>query len=242
MNQQTAKQLIDKTRDDYNLIAHHFASTRKYNWPSLKKLLSDSSSNKPLRFADFGCGNGRIYEIIEKNVEYFGCDISKSLIDIAKKNHPEGNFVVGDVTSLPYKDNFFDISLSVATLHHIPGKKKRRLALSEIFRVTKPGGKVIITNWYFWDEPKYLKEIVKESVRKVLGLSSVDFGDFFMPWKSIHKNTMTKRYFHAWKKSEIKKELSVAGFHSVRVLQNHEIRNDGKKDPNLIAIAQKQDK
>jgi len=239
MDKATAKKLIDKTRDDYNLIAHHFASTRKYNWPALKNVLSNNLSDKPLRIADLGCGNGRIYEIIDKNIDYYGLDISKSLIDIAKENHPEGRFVVGSVVSLPYKDNFFDVSLSVATLHHIPSREQRRIALTEMYRVTKPGGKVILTNWYFWNEPKYTKEIIKEGLRKILGQSDVDFGDFYMPWKTIHRNVMTSRYFHAWRKSEIKSELARAGFTNIKILTDSEKRFDSKKDPNLMVVALK---
>ncbi len=242
MNKQTAQNLIDKTRDDYNLIAHHFASTRKYNWPSLKKLLSEIKSADNFKIADLGCGSGRIYELIDNKVNYFGIDLSDKLIEIAKTKYPTGNFAVGNILKTPYKNDSFDLTLSVATLHHLPGKASRREALNEVFRITKPGGKIIITNWYFWNEPKYLKEIVKESVRITAGRSRLDYGDFLMPWKSVHKNIMTKRYFHAWTKKETINELQKAGFTAIKILSSAEKRVDGKKDPNLIAIAIKPDK
>lgn len=240
MNKNVAQKLVNKTRDDYNRISHHFSSTRKYNWPALKGLLSDIEGGKNFKMADLGCGNGRIYELIsEKKIDYYGLDLSEDLINIAKKKHPGVRFIVGNVLDTPYKDNFFDLTLSVATLHHIPGKESRRQALNEIYRITKSSGKVILTNWYFWDKPRYLKDIAKEAGRKLIGKSELDFGDFYMPWKSTHGNTITERYFHAWRKNEMKNELKRAGFHSIKILSSQDENSSGKIDNNMIVVCEK---
>lgn len=49
-----------------------------------------------------------------------------------------------DATSLTYKNNFFDTVYSISVLEHIPGEGDS-LAIKEIERVLKPGGKCILT-------------------------------------------------------------------------------------------------
>ena len=46
-----------------------------------------------------------------------------------------------DITAIPVKDNHFDNILCYHVLEHIPDD---RAAMQELFRVLKPGGKVII--------------------------------------------------------------------------------------------------
>ncbi len=239
MNKETAHNLIKKTGEDYNRIAYHFASTRKYNWPNLTLLLKDVQKSDDFRFADLGCGGGRVYELVEDRVDYYGLDLSANLVEIAKKAYPKGRFIVGSVLKTPYENDFFDLVVSVATLHHIPGKQGRQEALDEVYRILKPGGKVIILNWYFWDEPKYLKLIFKEAIRILLGKSQLDLGDFYMPWKSAKKDVLAERYFHAWTARETRQRLLRAGFDDIKIPPRNETRPDGKKDPNLIAIALK---
>lgn len=52
---------------------------------------------------------------------------------------------VADAASLPYGDNTFDVAFSFSTLEHIPEKEKRDKAFSELTRVTKKSGFIIIT-------------------------------------------------------------------------------------------------
>lgn len=53
--------------------------------------------------------------------------------------------VCGDATNLPYQDEFFDKVFCVSTLEHILPINQLEIALSELVRVTKPQGKIIIT-------------------------------------------------------------------------------------------------
>ena len=47
---------------------------------------------------------------------------------------------------MPFDDGEFDLSVSVATMHHIADPDSVRRALAEMVRVVRPGGKVIV-----WD-------------------------------------------------------------------------------------------
>ena len=54
------------------------------------------------------------------------------------------NFVSYDATRLPYLDNSFDLVTSISVVEHISDKGDS-LAMKEMWRVLKPGGKLIIT-------------------------------------------------------------------------------------------------
>jgi SAM-dependent methyltransferase len=50
----------------------------------------------------------------------------------------------GDARSLPYPDASFDVVASMTALHNIPDAAGRRAAVAEAWRVTKPGGDILI--------------------------------------------------------------------------------------------------
>jgi ubiquinone/menaquinone biosynthesis C-methylase UbiE len=145
MDQKYAKYLLEKTREDYNLLAEDFSRTRSVVWEELKLLGKYILPGD--KILDLGCGNGRLLQILgEKNIEYFGVDNSEKLIKIAKEKylHPPQvfgtqkfgrariNFQVADALNLPFSDNFFDKVYSIAVLHHIPSTEFRLQFLKEI--------------------------------------------------------------------------------------------------------------
>jgi len=238
MDKHTAEKLISKTRDDYNLIADQFASTRRFNWGDFANALSTIPLHKGAKVLDLGCGNGRVYELLKDNdIKYFGLDISNDLVRHARNNVPSGQFVVCDLLNTPYQDNEFDLVLCVATLHHIPSKEARRRAVAEIYRITKTGGYVLVTTWYFWNEIKYFKEIVKTYFRIFSRKSELDPGDFLLNWKAGSGKSITTRYFHAWRKTELLNVLKKIGFNEVSA--SFYLKRGQKIGSNLIAIARK---
>ena len=50
----------------------------------------------------------------------------------------------GDMRHLPYPDHAFDVVASMTAIHNIPDREGRAQAVSEIWRVTKPGGEILI--------------------------------------------------------------------------------------------------
>lgn len=86
--------------------------------------------------------------------EFHSIDLSEKVIDFAKKVadaelspalRKKLHFRVADASRLPFDDGTFDVSMSFSTLEHIPDEEKRNKAFSEMARVTKKGGHVIIT-------------------------------------------------------------------------------------------------
>jgi ubiquinone/menaquinone biosynthesis C-methylase UbiE len=92
-----------------------------------------------------GAGDGYLLHYLRKhnlNFHYNATDISETRTKRIKDNAPFCNIVKGDICSLPYKDNTFDLTICSQTLEHIPNHQE---AVSEIFRVTNAEGYVLIT-------------------------------------------------------------------------------------------------
>lgn len=69
------------------------------------------------------------------------CDFSLGMLQVGKARHPWMPFTAGDATKLPFKDDTFDavtISFGLRNVHETDQ------ALREMYRVTKPGGRVVI--------------------------------------------------------------------------------------------------
>ncbi|MCP4049459.1 MAG: class I SAM-dependent methyltransferase [bacterium] len=110
----------------------------------MHELIKKSVEKKsPTKLLDAGCGKGftgnSVFGLCK---EYHGFDISYSAVAIAKKRLPNGVFNVGSLKKLPYDDEEFDCVVCSEVLEHIPDYLK---AMSELSRVTKMGGSLIIT-------------------------------------------------------------------------------------------------
>ncbi len=92
---------------------------------------------------EIGCGTGLILRKIQKVVRLgIGVDLSSEMLKIAYSKDLE--VMQGDVVSLPFRDETFDVTFSFKVLSHVP---EIRRAISEISRVTKKGG-VLILEFY----------------------------------------------------------------------------------------------
>jgi ubiquinone/menaquinone biosynthesis C-methylase UbiE len=229
MDLEYAKFILEKTKEDYNLIAKEFSATRKEVWEELRFLFENLKEGE--KVLDLGCGNGRWYNLFkEKKVDYFGIDNSEKLIEIAKENFPSAKFFVGDALNLPFQDNFFDKIYSIALFHHIPSGEFRTRVLSEAKRVLKPGGILILTSWriHRWRE---IFILVKYTFLKLIGISKLDFKDIFLPW-----GKKALRYYHCFSKKELENLVKKVGF---EILESGMVKNKRGNRQNYYLVCQK---
>jgi tRNA (uracil-5-)-methyltransferase TRM9 len=231
MNLQEAYSLIKKTQETYNLIALHFHQTRKKPWTELEDLKDLFFQNQNI--LDFGCGNGRFYSLIkDKNINYYGVDISQKLINLAKKQVHQGKFTIIDSNlKLPYKNSFFDRLLCIASFHHIPSEKLRQKVLLEFKRVLKDNSILLITVWDFYHGKnlKYLNSKYQDP--------KLEKGDLFIPWKDNNGKILAQRYFHAFTIEELEILIKKAGF---KIEKLELIPHNNKKEYfNILLIAKK---
>lgn len=235
MDKEYAQYLIDKTKEDYNLISESFSSTRQFFWEDLRFLIDYTSSRDNV--LDVGCGNGRLLEVLKnKKVNYFGVDNSQKLIEIAQKKFPEGNFKIADILNLPFPENYFDKVYCIAVLHHIPSAEFKLRAFTEMRKVLKPEGLLILTVWNMWQRETAWKEFFKGIFLKIIGKSKLDFKDILYPWKDKKGRVIAERYFHLFTKNELKKLAKKAGF---KVKKIGISKRPEMKDNNIFLVAEK---
>jgi SAM-dependent methyltransferase len=94
---------------------------------------------------DSGCGTGSFALALAPYVgEVVASDTNEDYLEAGRAIAP-GNvrFVEGDATALPFGYATFDIAGCVRTLHHV---RRPELAVSELARVTRPGGRLLIAD------------------------------------------------------------------------------------------------
>lgn len=237
MNQAKAQSLLEKTKRDYDLIADGFSATRARPLEQFG-FLFDRYLKKGDKVLDLGCGNGRyVAEFLARKTRYIGQDFSKELIGIAKNKFPEEQFIVGEATDLPYPASDFDKIFCLAVLHHLPSKKLRKIFFSEAARVLKKEGIIAVTVWDLrlmkilasknW---KRLAGLIKSQIAVAAGLSPLDFGDFFIPWRGS-----LLRYVHAFSLKELRELAESAGLEIVEA----GITGRKSREGNLYIVAKK---
>ena len=112
---------------------------------------------------DIGCGEGRhsLGLYVDREVNAIGIDLSTEDLKIAKSrikdftvtdtNKSSCAFGVGDIQSLPYKDNGYDAVICSEVLEHLESLDN---AVSEIVRVLKPGGVLAVS------VPRFIPELI----------------------------------------------------------------------------------
>jgi len=113
---------------------------------------------------DVGSGTGALaatVAAVAPSSRVIGIDRSEPYVAVARALHqsPRIRFEVADAQQLPFKDASFDRTLSLLILNFVPVPQK---ALTEMIRVTRPGGTVAAAVWdygkgmemlrVFWDE------------------------------------------------------------------------------------------
>lgn len=207
MNQTTMTQLLELVRNNYEDIAWDFSQTRNYIWPALKNIVTTQlkqlqTTKNQLQVLDLGCGNGRLFELCQKDnkIIYTGVDQSKNLIDIAQARYAQAKFYHANVLDFT-KDctQKFDLVLLIAVLQHIPSHDLRLNLLQQLKQCLHPGGIIIMTNWNLKQQSKYKKIIYKYNLLKLLGKNNMDFNDIV--FNGFNKKSL--RYYHAFSKKEL---------------------------------------
>lgn len=104
---------------------------------------------------EVGCGPGAdliaLADIVGPSGRLVGIDVSEVMIAEARRRAGERalpvTFEVGEVQALPYPDDTFDACRAARLLEHLPTADR---ALSEMARVTRPGGRVLVFD-FDWD-------------------------------------------------------------------------------------------
>ena len=113
-----------------------------YERPAVLELAADVQGRRVL---DIGCGAGVLAEaLMSSGAEVSGFDASQEMIALARKRlGGSADLRVSRLGEpLPYEDDSFDDAVSSLVFHYLPDWS---LALREVRRVLKPGGRLIMS-------------------------------------------------------------------------------------------------
>lgn len=138
----------DRVRDAYDAVATEYAAAMR-----------DELEGKPLdrallsavvemarggRIIDIGCGPGQVAaQLAALGGDVFGVDISASMIDIARGDHPGVEFRVDSMTNLQQADASVAAAVLMYSIIHLTPSDRDR-AISELTRVLRPGGIALV--------------------------------------------------------------------------------------------------
>src|SRR6266540_1910729 len=102
---------------------------------------------------DVGCGTGEVTLLAKaraQNGKVYGIDPAPDMLAIARRKAARKrldiDFRVGVIESLPFPDSSMDVVTSSLMMHHLSDDLKAR-GLAEIYRVLKPGGRLLIADF-----------------------------------------------------------------------------------------------
>lgn len=193
--------------------------------PGVRKIIASIPQNACI--LDLGCGNGELPQALEIDHfqgRYIGCDISSGLLNIAKSRFSGQTGIPSDkyqffqvdlassnwetvIPDLPY-----DLALSFAVFHHLPGKDLRLRVLSTLKAILKGQSDrqsiFIHSVWQFMNSPRLRARIQPWNI---IGLKDedVDPSDFLLDWRHGGQGL---RYVHLFSEEELQELAKTTGY------------------------------
>ena len=134
-----------------------FSYNPKYWTKTVKDIYNYYKLKSGDRILDVGCAKGfMLYDFLKLNpkLNVFGIDISNYAINKCIETL-KGKIKTGNATSLPYPDKYFDLVISINTLHNLDGKDLIE-AFKQINRVSKKNSYIILDAYSNEKEKKEL--------------------------------------------------------------------------------------
>lgn len=132
--------MFDGVAARYDLVNDILSLGQTRRW---RKLVVAGINAKPdEKVLDLAAGTGASsLPIAKSGALVVPCDFSLGMLRVGKAHHPQLDFTAGDALKLPFNDEVFDVVTISFGLRNVADMD---LALAEMARVLKPGGRLLI--------------------------------------------------------------------------------------------------
>ena len=225
--------------DDYDEY-HAFNTLFEFEEQVLREEFGEPQSGEVI--ADLGCGTGRaLVPLVREGWNGLAVDLSEAMLAVVREKAElenltidclQANLVELNESMLPNESATHAMCL-FSTLGMIRGRKNRITALSNMRRILRPGGKLVLHVHNFWFNlydpggPGWvLRSIAKSwSPSQSTGDTKFELGDKTFPYRGL-----PNFFLHVFRERELRRDLQEAGFSVSRwipldVKRRHALKN-----------------
>jgi len=162
------RQDLNKVENLYDAVAEEYAETfsgeherKPKDQEILYRFSQEIGERRPVW--DFGCGPGQTTQYLKNlGIKISGMDLSKKILEQAKRLHPEIHFRKGNILELEFEnDSIAGIVAFYAIIHFT--KEQVGIAFREVYRVLQPGG-IFLFTFHIGAETIHLEEFLEKKV------------------------------------------------------------------------------
>jgi demethylmenaquinone methyltransferase/2-methoxy-6-polyprenyl-1,4-benzoquinol methylase len=132
--------MFDEVAPTYDLTNALLSFGQDRRWRKIVRAAVNPVSGQKILDLAAGTGASSV-AFLKPGVKVVAGDFSEGMLAVGRQRHPEIEFVFADATALPFKDAEFDACTISFGLRNVVDVPK---ALAEMYRVTKPGGCIVI--------------------------------------------------------------------------------------------------
>ena len=158
--------MFDTVAKRYDLMNGILSLGRHIYWR--KQTVAAVDAHPGQKVLDVAAGTGTSSEpFADAGIDVIAADLSEGMLEVGRKRRPDMTFVRADVTDLPFEDDSFDAVTMSYGLRNVADYPR---ALSELYRVTKPGGRIVVLEFStptFAPFGKVYKEYIMKAIPPV---------------------------------------------------------------------------
>lgn len=112
-----------------------------FHTPLFAAMLDAAQVRRGTKVLDAGCGAGTATAMaLERGATVTGLDAAQGLLRVARETASDATFVLGDIESLEFDDDSFDVVFAANSVQYAENLTR---TLSEFGRVCKPDGRIV---------------------------------------------------------------------------------------------------
>jgi SAM-dependent methyltransferase len=139
---------LNPALDAYERLADHYdlftAGYQYRRWVTVLDRLATDHGMRGRRALDLACGTGRALQpLLDLGYEVVGCDLSPSMVAVARERHPDVSLAVADLRALPELGRFDLVLCLDDVFNYLLDERELRAAFRSVRTVLASGGLMV---------------------------------------------------------------------------------------------------